>query len=60
MELPDKLKKTGLSEVSDEQLLSELMHRTYYEMYEVREKCEVVGRDLFEGNLVMIIRDSKV
>ena len=55
----EKKAETGLSEASNEDLISELMHRSYYEMYEVQEKQAVMGRNVFPGNMVMIIRDSK-
>ena len=52
----EKKAETGLSEVSDEDLISELMHRSYYEMYEVQEKQELMSRKVFPGNMVMIVR----
>ena len=55
----EKKAETGLSEVSDEDLISELMHRSCYELKEVQEKQAVMGRNVFPGNMVMIIRDSK-
>ena len=55
----EKKAETGLSEVNDEDLISELMHRSYYELKEIEEEQEVMSRKVFPGNMVMIIRGAK-